>query len=172
VEPETDGKIGGDGDEGGGDGGTTLAGEDAQAPGRGEEGALRKRALSAERKAAELEARVSELEKELAESRAAMASAARGAEIDRLLVGAGAIDLEAARLLVEAAMSAGGVDAAEAVATLRRRKAFLFTPAGSGSGAMAAAAGERGALPDLADAARTSGDRGLLLRYLKARRGS
>lgn len=170
MEPDNEGKIG----EGGEGEGTVIdPGVDAVDPPKaGDEAGLRRRAVAAEKRAAELEARVSELEKALAQSREQAAAAARSAEIDRLLADAGAVDLEAARLLVVAALDGGETDVAKAVATLQRRKAFLFAPAGGGSGAMAAASGGRGEIPALADAARSSGDRRLLLRYLRARRGS
>jgi hypothetical protein len=67
-------------------------------------------------------------------------------------------------------------DVGAAVADLKRAKPFLFRPpppAGARSAAMAGAAPEaRADLDDAAGAARESGDRRLLLRYLRLKRGA
>jgi hypothetical protein len=137
-------------------------------------------ATGAEARVEELLAEVAALRRELAAARGAAERAARRAEIERALGAAGAIDLEITVPLVESAVAEmDEPDIAEAVRAVKSGKAFLFRPAiGAGSGASgargAAMAGEtvRGAgLEDLAGDARSSGHRGDLLRYLRARRG-
>ncbi len=132
---------------------------------------------------AELEARVAELESELAGAREALDASERRGEIERRLTEAEAIDLETARLLTEAAVSAmEEPDVALAVEDLRRRKPFLFAGDRSGgarprSASALSPAREHGtngsgeALRELADEARSSGDRRALLQYLRQRRG-
>ncbi|MEM9558995.1 MAG: hypothetical protein AAF995_01715 [Planctomycetota bacterium] len=177
---------------GGGFGGDGGGGGEASALGGGAVSAerlLETRAQEAERRAAELEARVAELEGELASAVASCEAAERRREIDRSLVEAGTIDLEAAALLAEAELSRmAEPDSAVAVDELRRSRPYLFSPgerggARSGVGRLAgattsAATGEAGdarasaaALGGLADEARLSGDRRALLRYLRQRRG-
>lgn len=123
----------------------------------------RSRALSAE-------ARAAELAEELAAARSAQEAAELGARIERELRGAEALDLETARMLTEAALAgADEPDVAGAVAELKRRKPFLFAserPAGAMSGHVRPT-DER---QRLAEDARATGDRGALLRYLRARR--
>ena len=141
----------------------------------------RKRAQDAETRAGTLQDRVRSLEETLSQTREALDAVERRSEIDRALVKADAIDVETARLLTELTvqeMDEGDVEAA--VAELRRRKPFLFrdgvrTRGGSVSAAMsgrtrqAGSGGER--LVEAAEVAARSGDRGALLRYLRARRG-
>jgi hypothetical protein len=121
----------------------------------------------------ELETKLREAEASLAESRGALDAAERRRTIERELAREGAVDLETAALLTEA--SVGGMQGADlrtAVADLKRNKPFLFRPAPARSGAMA---GEPAAVPatldDAAQAARESGDRRILLRYLRLKRG-
>lgn len=123
----------------------------------------------------ELESRVIELEGALAEARAAVASASRKAEIERALTAAGAIDLEITTPLVEQVVSGmDEPDVGKAVRDVRAGKSFLFrTAAGGGvkSEAMAGDSAVAGSgLDDLASDAKASGERGDLLRYLRARR--
>lgn len=129
---------------------------------------------TAQAEAGESARRLAEAEASLAQAREALDAAERRHQIDLLLIESEAIDLEAARLLTELSVSQmESKDAASAVADLKRRKPYLFrrmatrTPAGA---AMSAAAGEGWPLEEAAAAAR-SGDRGALLRYLRARRG-
>lgn len=141
----------------------------------------RKRAQDAETRAGALQGRVKELEATLAQTREALDAVERRGEIDRALVKADAIDVETVRLLTELTvqeMDGGDVEAA--VADLRRRKPFLFrNGAGSRPGSVSAAmsgrtrqAGSEGErLVEAAEVAARSGDRGALLRYLRARRG-
>lgn len=120
-------------------------------------------------------AEVAALRRELADAKTAAERAARRAAIERALTDAGAIDLEITTPLVERAMAeTDAPDAAAAVRSVRDAKGFLFRRAVSASakGSAMAGASVRGAgLEDLAGDARSSGDRGDLLRYLRARRG-
>lgn len=157
---------------GGGESGSPAAGARANAA---TIAALReeKRALEAEVRA--LESRAAGLEADLAEARAGVERAERRAEIEHALIEAGAIDLEITAPLVEQAVLAmEEPDIAKAVREVKAGKGFLFrapSPAGIRSAAMAGqpAAGGSG-LEEMASAARSSGDRGDLLRYLRARR--
>ncbi|MEL6740604.1 MAG: hypothetical protein AAFP26_08115 [Planctomycetota bacterium] len=136
---------------GGGFGGDGGGGGEASALGGGAVSAerlLETRAQEAERRAAELEARVAELEGELASAVASCEAAERRREIDRSLVEAGTIDLEAAALLAEAELSRmAEPDSAVAVDELRRSRPYLFSPgerggARSGVGRLAGASCE------------------------------
>lgn len=140
----------------------------------------RKRAQEAEGRAGTLEARVRELEATLASARETMDSLERRHEIDLTLMRAEAVDLETSRLLTELTVAEmDEPDVGAAVAELRRRKPFLFRKnagdrMGSVSAAMSGRARQAGVvdrLEDAADVAARTGDRGALLRYLRARRG-
>lgn len=139
-------------------------------------------------RAKEAEARLRELEEELAAARSALDGAREALAsmelrhaIDTALASSGAVDLETARLLVERAMASdesGRATVASLVDSLRRDKPFLFRrwasegegPALGASAPMEApTAPGRGAM-SLATEARQTGDRGALLRYLRARR--
>jgi hypothetical protein len=124
------------------------------------------------------EARLGAIQRELESTQALLSSAREALDaserrrtIERQLTEQGAIDLETASLLTEAAVA--GLDApdlARAVADLKRRKPFLFRSAPRRS-AMAPEPGEGApALESAAADARDSGDRGALLRYLRLRR--
>ncbi|MAY75641.1 MAG: hypothetical protein CMJ31_13180 [Phycisphaerae bacterium] len=124
-------------------------------------------------------ARIAELERELAQSRERATQAERRHEIDRALALAGAVDIETALVMTENVLARSqSDDVADAIATLRREKPFLFTPlatAAPSSIGSSVMSGERprddaATLSDLAHAARTSGDRRELARYLRARR--
>ena len=170
--------------------GTEAGRGDADASGVGEEGRrvpvgeairYRKRAQEAEGRAGALEARLRELESTLEGARETMDALERRHEIDLALVRADAVDMETSRLLTELAVSEmDEPDVGAVVEELRRRKPFLFrSNAGDRGGSVSAAmsgrprrAGpEAGGLEEAADAASRSGDRGALLRYLRARRG-
>lgn len=133
-----------------------------------------------------LESRVTELVGTLARTREALDAAERRHQIDLALVEADAVDIETARLLTEVAVSQmDDRDVALAVRELRQRKPFLFKDAAKpGSrpplrttrhfGAMGAHPGAAATVPPLrafANEAAATGDRGALLRYLRARRG-
>lgn len=138
--------------------------------------------------APDLEARVAELTGTLARAREALDAAERRHEIDLALVEAGAIDLETARLVADAVVSRQEQrDVKKAVRELRSRKGFLFAAdpqaaptnhsgrarvPGRAPGIMGAhlAPTEPAPLRAAADAAAASGDRGDLLRYLRAKR--
>lgn len=137
------------------------------------------RAQEAESQLGACHDRIEELETELARAQETVAMTERRAMIERELTSAQAIDLETAHLLTEAAISEmDEPDVAIAVRELRARKPFLFVcddPAHRGRGSGAMSAFERGTrseddLGDLAQSARSSGDRNELLRYLRARR--
>lgn len=124
-----------------------------------------------------LEAKVSELEKALSLSRESLDAAERRHQIDLALVEAEAIDLETARLLTELAVQAmDSKDVRAAVNELKSRKGFLFRSSSPTSGRNRGAMGARehtgngSTLRSAAEAAAASGDRGDLLRYLRARR--
>lgn len=142
--------------------------------------AWKARAEEAEKLAAELGERVAELEARLEEADAGMRTTTRRNAIERELGGAGAVDLETALMLVEAAL--GTMEEPDApyavglaVRHVRSRKPFLFAPAGPrpAPGVAMSPADERAddRLGALANGARASGDRGALLRYLRQRRG-
>jgi len=138
--------------------------------------------------AAELESRVAELTGTLAQAREALDAAERRHEIDLALVEAGAIDLETARLVADAVVSRQEQrDVKKAVRELRSTKGFLFAAdtqvaptnhnrrarvPGRAPGIMGAklTPSEPAPLRAAADAAAASGDRGDLLRYLRAKR--
>ena len=121
---------------------------------------------------AALEAKLAETEKQLAAARAATDAAERRRQIDREIAQSEAIDHETAALLTEAAVaSMPEPDVRRAVRELRARKPFLFRT--HKPSAQSPAQREPAAHADLkqaAEDARTSGDRGLLLRYLRLRR--
>lgn len=122
-------------------------------------------------KASELEAKLAAAEKSLAESREALDSAERRREVERELVRQGAVDVETAALLTEAAIAGlDKADARAAIAELKRKKPFLFAPPVRAS-AMSGAVDHGSGLEEAAAAARDSGDRRALLRYLRMRRG-
>ncbi len=139
-----------------------------------------------EARVASLEGKVNELIGTLAQTREALDAAERRHQIDLALVEADTVDLETARLLTELAVSQmDDRDVTLAVRDLRQRKPFLFkggTKADARSGATRTsrhlgAMGARGPdthanpLKTFANEAAATGDRGALLRYLRARRG-
>jgi hypothetical protein len=129
------------------------------------------RALAAERRAEELSARQQQLQSTLDEARQALAATQRHHQIERQLIEQGAIDLEAAILLADAELGAGN-DIPAAIASLKRRKPYLFrVPAARRASAMSGEAPPPPALDHAAQEARHSGDRRALLRYLRLRRG-
>ena len=137
----------------------------------------------AERKLAALQSRFEEVNAALDRTRGQLDAAERRGRIDQALVESGAADLEAARLLTEAAVARmDEADVELAVDELRRGRPYLFrrrddpasSVAGAGGfgGAMAARprGGDGEGLEDAAEAAAVSGDRRDLLRYLRLRR--
>lgn len=134
--------------------------EDAGADRADADAALREELAQANERIAALEAQLSD--------------ASQGHELERLLIEAGAIDLETAAVLAERRMAETGVTAEEAVRALVNAKGYLFRSvsrpryASAVSGAPGRSAG---ALEDLAIEARETGDRRAVLRYLRRRRG-
>ncbi|MEQ8770233.1 MAG: hypothetical protein RIB60_06960 [Phycisphaerales bacterium] len=132
-----------------------------------------------EARIAELEARIVELEGELAAALEALGSSERRHEIERAAHEANALDAATVALLTEIAVSAmEEPDVRAAIEELRRDKPFLFrggsrqrAAAGAMSVAVERGRGARAELGELADEARSSGDRGALLAYLRERRG-
>ena len=170
-------EMGGTGGEPG-EGGTPVT-EVQKAP--SEEIQWRGRALEAEGKLAELEKALEDLRSTLEQTRAALAANERRRGIELAASAAGAIDVETAVMLVEAAMKdRPPEDLSAVIDELRRSKPFLFEERWSVPGGGATGAGvmspepSRGGevLATLAEEARVSGDRRALLRYLQARRGN
>ncbi len=162
---------------GGGSGGDDSKGAADQSGSGVDRGGASAMSESQSRQAALLVSRVSELESQLAQANSRLEAQEAAQRVEAALVRSGAIDLETALLLVEREMADSpdlGVEAA--VASVRQRKPFLFgavaSSAAVGSGQSLAGGGvsadER--LAGLADAALQSGDRGDVLRYLRARR--
>lgn len=118
----------------------------------------------------DVEAALREARREVEEATSRAAAAERQSEVDRALAAAGAIDLETASLLVDAAIKTGeATDAPAAVALVRRRKPFLFASSATG-GIMAPQVEAGSPLTDAAEEARRAGDRRSVLRYLRLRR--
>ncbi|MEO1130117.1 MAG: hypothetical protein AAFX05_10495 [Planctomycetota bacterium] len=121
--------------------------------------------------------RVMELEQTLREAREALDASERRREIDVALLREEAVDLETARMLTEAAVGQmDEPDVALAVRELRRRKSFLFrrgpgSPGAAMSGHGSGDVAGESVVEEAASAAAATGDRGALLRYLRARRG-
>lgn len=152
----------------GGDLGDIPQGDEAAEqtrPPAGELAQWRARAMEAERRA-------EALAQEAAGAQEALRACEQGRAIDEALRDAGAIDLETARLLTEAAISRMDEgDVALAIDELRGAKPFLFAQPAQRSGL--AARLERASddpLDEAAAEAAASGDRTALLRYLRLRR--
>jgi hypothetical protein len=125
-----------------------------------------------EARVAELEGKLAECERLLAAGREALDASERKRRIERELAEEGAVDLETAALLTEAAVTGmPEPDIAAAVSELRRRKPFLFRREAARSAMGAEAGPEEPGLEEAAGAARASGDRRALLGYLRMRRG-
>lgn len=166
--------IGGGIEPGGSGSGTIGAGEkqDARDAALQEESGDRASAVDDLREQLELaQARIAELER-------LMASESSRHELERLLEGAGVIDLETALVLSERMLAGGGLSPAEAVARLVKTKAYLFRSSGAPVGVRSGASALSGeparaadSLEALAAEARETGDRRAVLRYLRRRRG-
>lgn len=129
-----------------------------------EEADWRRRALAAE-------SRLEQIHEELAETRATLDDAERKRQAERLLAEHGALDLETAMLLTEAAVAQmDEPDVAAAVQELRARKPFLFARASHASVMSGHAESEPDPIEDAAADARATGDRRVLLRYLRLKR--
>ncbi|MDX9911634.1 MAG: hypothetical protein RBS39_07380 [Phycisphaerales bacterium] len=142
----------------------------------------RRRALEAEEKLGACEAKIAELEKERDALVEAEAKASRRADIHRELMEEGAHDLEVGCLLTESCLARmDEPDVKAAVADLKRDRPYLFRALeldeGDVSSVGSAMSGAVEHAPHaligrVADEARESGDRRLLLRYLRMRRGA
>lgn len=134
----------------------------------------RKRAQIAEQETAAMQQRLQALEAQLNETRQSLERAERRRSIDQLLAESDAIDLDAARLLTEAAVAGmSAPDAKLAVEDLRRHKPWLFRQRPSAAaGAMPARSSASSSTPAqrAAISAAATGDRNALLRYLRLRR--
>lgn len=136
----------------------------------------RQRAAEAAARAESHSAKVKDLESALAQSREQLAAEERARQIDHELIGIGAIDLETARLVADWALAQEpSADVAKTVRDLRRRKPFLFrgpishnAPANSDP---AAPTTTTTATTRASEAARESGDRTAVMRYLRLKRG-
>ncbi|MFG0260541.1 MAG: hypothetical protein ACF8LK_09345 [Phycisphaerales bacterium JB041] len=150
------------------------AGDDAPGapPEPADEHALRERAAAAEQRALAMADRLAAVEAAAEDLRRMVGEGERARQIDRELLVAGVVDLDAARALVEA-QTGDGATVLEAVSRVRERRPLLFAARGGGVRATSLPAGERGGgtLGEVAAAARETGDRRLLLRYLRMRRG-
>ena len=134
----------------------------------------RKRAQAAEQQLEALRAQLDQAHQRFEQAEQTIDSLERKQRIDALLTEADAIDIDAARLLTEAAVQGmDEPDVAEAVDDLRRHKPFLFHPDASGAAGLALAPqiqGHDDPLAQAAEQAQHSGDRRDLLRYLRLRR--
>ena len=133
-----------------------VVGEEGQAQ---ENDELESRARTAEERAGELAERISSLEAELVEASAQNERGETRRKLDELLRQSGTIDLEAARTLAEGLIDSEELDATQAVATLKREKAFLFEMPKRGPSAMSGAGRFASELEGVATAARSTGDR-------------
>ncbi len=106
---------------------------------------------------------------ELATLKTSLATSERRRTLDRALLEAGAIDLDAAALIAAAHPDAATTDPAKLVATLKRTKPFLFHPMRTTATA-APITPDPAPLDSAAAQARTTGDRRSLLHYLRLRR--
>jgi len=133
----------------------------------------RKRAQAAEQRLRDLESKFDEAQRALDQTREQLDAIERRRRIDQSLIESEAIDLEAARLLTEAAveqMDEADVDAA--VTELKRRKPYLFRRSvGTGGGMSPKPRRNGSSVDDAAETAAVSGNRRDLLRYLRLRRG-
>jgi hypothetical protein len=124
------------------------------------------------------ESQLSEIQRELdstqallTQAREALDASERRRTIERQLADEGAIDLETASLLTEAAVAGmEKPDLAKAVRELKARKPFLFRTFPRRSAMSGEPASDGAPLEHAAAAARDTGDRGALLRYLRLRR--
>ena len=133
----------------------------------------RRRAQHAEQQLEALQGEYEQVRHELEQTRCQLDAAERRRRIDQLLIESEAIDLEAARLLTEAAVEQmDGADVDEAVAQLRQRKPYLFRRTQPSSGGPLSPRLREPAveLDEAAATAVASGDRRDLLRYLRLRR--
>lgn len=136
-------------------------------------GEWRERAESAESRVAELGDRLGAVEAAAADLRRMVSESEKARQIDRELLIEAVVDLDGARALVEEQV-AQGATVLEAVSRVKERRPLLFASRVRGVRATAVPSGSAGAsrsVHEVAAAARETGDRRLLLRYLRMRRG-
>ncbi len=136
-------------------------------------GDWRQRAESAESRVAELGDRLGAVEAAAEDLRRIVGESEKARQIDRELLIAAVVDLDGARVLVEEQV-ARGATVLEAVSRVKERRPLMFAARARGIRATAVPAGSAGAsrsVHEVAAAARETGDRRLLLRYLRMRRG-
>jgi hypothetical protein len=145
---------------------------DAGAPASGEGFGEAPGPDAVEAQLAEAQAELETLRRSLSETRRELEGTERRQRIDQLLVEADAIDLQAARLLTEAAISEmDEADVAGAVDDLRRHKPYLFRRRDQ-EGAMSPRPRPADPSDEAAAHAAATGDRRDLLRYLRLRRAT
>ena len=138
----------------------------------------RKRAQAAEATLEEVKAQLAHNEEQIRRSDAMIAALERRVAIDEALVESDAVDLDAARLLVEQSIAGGEAkDIDGAVAELQRRKPLMFRRRKFAATALAARetnghTPHREQLVRAAAEASSSGHRMDVLRYLRLRRRS
>jgi len=135
----------------------------------------RKRAQAAEKILDDLKQELEESRSQIAAQAEALSDLKQAQRVDEALIDAGAIDLDATRLLTELSLAEDGeTEVEEAVRDLQRRKPFLFQSLrGGGSGVLgprSEGAAQETRLHDAAEEASESGRRQDLLRYLRLRR--
>ncbi len=134
------------------------------------------RAKVAEERVAELGDRLGAVEAAAEDLRRIVGESERARQVDRELLIAGVVDLDGARGVVEEQIAAGAT-VLEAVSRVKERRPLLFVTRARGIRATGVPAVEGGrglgarSVEDVAKAARETGDRRLLLRYLRMRRG-
>jgi hypothetical protein len=133
--------------------------------------AWRQRAEAAETSVAALGDRLQAVESAASDLRRMLGQSEQSRQIDRELLIAGVVDLDGARRLVDERL-AEGATVLEAVARVRERRPLMFAPRVRGVRATAMPAGPaHSAVDEAANDARETGDRRLVLRYLRVRRG-
>jgi hypothetical protein len=140
-----------------------------------EEVIWRARAVRAETQIEELQAKFDEVQAELERTRSAASESDQKRALELELALAEAQDIDTAALVAQSVLAQmDEPDIKAAVAELRQAKPFLFraSPSGSAMSSRVPAAAPGAVIGDLADEARETGDRALLLQYLRARRGN
>lgn len=128
-------------------------------------------AQAAQSKLDQVQEQLVQTETTLSETREALDATERKHQTERALIKAGAIDLETAALLTEAAVcDMPEADVQAAVAELKRRKPFLFKQASRASAMSGAVDQSEPSVELAAGEARTTGDRKALLKYLRIKR--
>lgn len=160
-------------------GGGGPKGKDSDGDGQGaainEEVIWRARAVRAEGQIEELQAKFDEVQAELEQTRSAASASDQKRALELELALAEAQDIDTAVLVAQSVLAQmDEPDIKAAVAEMRKAKPFLFraSPSASAMSSRVPAASPGAVLGDLADEARESGDRSLLLQYLRARRGN